>query len=219
MTELVLSDLLRSVLRGLEITVILTISGSILAFVCAFVFGLGRVSRWRFIRVFSVCYIELFRGTSVFVQVFWLYYALPAFGLLLSPLLAGILGLGFNVGAYGAEVVRSAVQATGRDQYEACCALNFTRYQTFRYIILPQAFPRMLPVFGNNMVELMKASSIVSLISLSDITFQAQQFRIRTGQTFLPFAVTLIVYFILYLGILFFIRSVTRLANPQKVKV
>lgn len=219
MTENILLDLFHSVLHGLEITVALTVLGSVLAFICAFVFGLGRIARWRLIRIISVFYIEVFRGTSVFVQVFWLYYALPAFGILLSPFLSGILGLGLNVGAYGAEVVRSAIQATGKDQYESCCALNFTRYQTFRYIVLPQAFPRMLPVFGNNMVELMKATSIVSLISLSDITFQAQQFRIRTGQTFLPFAVTLLVYFLLYLGILFCVQSVTRLTKPKSVKV
>ncbi|NHO33992.1 ectoine/hydroxyectoine ABC transporter permease subunit EhuC [Acetobacter fallax] len=219
MTGLVLSDLARSILHGLGITLLLTLSGSALAFVCAFVFGLGRISRWRSVRIFSIVYIEIFRGTSVFVQVFWLYYALPAFGLLLSPLFAGILGLGLNVGAYGAEVVRSAVQATGQDQYEACYALNLTRYQSYRYIILPQAFPRMLPVFGNNMVELMKASSIVSLISLADITFQAQQFRIRTGETFLPFAATLIVYFLLYLGILALVQAAMRASGPKSMKV
>ncbi|GBQ26020.1 ectoine/hydroxyectoine ABC transporter permease subunit EhuC [Gluconacetobacter azotocaptans] len=205
-----LIDLAVSMGRGLAITAWLTMGGCALALACAFLFGLGRVSERRAVRAISIGYIELFRGTSVFVQIFWLYYALPAFGILLSPMVSGIVALGLNVGAYGAEIVRSAVGAVGRDQAEASTALNLTRWQSLRYIILPQAVPRMIPVFGNNAVELLKATAIVSLISLSDITFQAQQFRIRTGQTIMPFIVTLLLYFMLYLLILHGVRRAER---------
>lgn len=195
-------DLTIALARGLATTVWLTLCGCLLALCCAFLFGIGRTSERRTIRFACLCYIEFFRGTSVFVQIFWLYYALPAFGLLLSPMLAGILALGLNVGAYGAEVVRSAIAAVGREQAEAATALNLTPRQRLRHIILPQAIPRMIPVFGNNAIELLKASAVVSMISLSDITFQAQQYRIRTGQTIVPFAATLGLYFLLYLVIM-----------------
>lgn len=210
-----LHDLTITFARGLATTVWLTACGCILALACAFLFGIGRTARWRAIRLASLFYVELFRGTSVFVQIFWLYYALPAFGILLSPMIAGILALGLNVGAYGAEVVRSAIEAVGREQAEAATALNLTRRQALRHIILPQAIPRMIPVFGNNAVELLKASAVVSMISLSDITFQAQQYRIRSGQTIIPFAVTLGLYFLLYLLILWGTARASRRFRAQ----
>src|SRR5690606_48356 len=140
-------------------------------------------------------YIEFFRGTSIFVQLLWVYFVLPLFGISLTPLQAGVLALGLNVGAYGAEVVRGAVQSIGREQYEACVALNLTRWQGMRYVILPQAFVIMLPTFGNNAIELLKATAIVSLISLADMTFQAQVVRAQTGSTMVPFITILILYF------------------------
>ncbi|AZV37545.1 ectoine/hydroxyectoine ABC transporter permease subunit EhuC [Komagataeibacter xylinus] len=203
MMEATMQDIAVSMGYGLLTTVWLTICGCMLALSCAFSFGLGQISRWRLLRIFSASYVEIFRGTSVFVQIFWLYYALPALGILLSPMLSGILALGLNVGAYGAEVVRSAIIAVDRTQTEVATSLKLTRWQTLRYVILPQAIPRMIPVFSNNSVELLKATAIVSMISLSDITFQAQQYRIRTSQTIMPFIITLALYFMIYILILY----------------
>src|SRR5262249_49072713 len=150
------------------------------ALVMAFVAGLGRLSRFVAVRSLATAYIEFFRGTSVFVQLFWAYFVLPMAGLTLTPLQAGILALGLNVGAYGAEVVRGAVVAIGQEQKNACIALNLTRYQRMRHVILPQALPLMLPTFGNNAIELLKGTAVVSLISLGDMTFQAQVVRSQT---------------------------------------
>ena len=183
------------ILQGALVTAELTVLGSALALVVAFIAGLGRLSRWWLFRAFATVYIEFFRGTSIFVQLFWVYFVLPLFGISLTPLQAGVLALGLNVGAYGAEVVRGAVQSIGREQYEACVALNLTRWQGMRYVILPQAFVIMLPTFGNNAIELLKATAIVSLISLADMTFQAQVVRAQTGSTMVPFITILILYF------------------------
>jgi polar amino acid transport system permease protein len=163
----------------------------------AFVAGLGRLSRHWYLRWLATAYIEFFRGTSVFVQLFWAYFVLPLFGIPLTPLQAAVLALGLNVGAYGAEVVRGAVRSIGREQYEACIACNLTRYQSMRYVILPQAFVLMLPTFGNNAIELLKGTAIVSLISLGDMTFQAQVVRAQTGSTAVPFTTILILYFLM----------------------
>ncbi|KXF75224.1 ectoine/hydroxyectoine ABC transporter permease subunit EhuC [Paramesorhizobium deserti] len=201
---------LQLILDGALVTIKLTLMGSALALVMAFIAGLGRLSRFAVVRWLATAYIEFFRGTSIFVQLFWAYFVLPLFGFSLTPLQAGVLALGLNVGAYGAEVVRGAVKSIGKEQYEACVALNFNRWQTLRYIILPQAFVLMLPTFGNNAIELLKGSAVVSLISLADMTFQAQVVRAQTGNTLFPFLTILILYFIIASVISFAVRWLER---------
>ncbi len=198
------------ILDGALVTIQLTLMGSILALAMAFVAGLARLSRFVAARVLATAYIEFFRGTSIFVQLFWAYFVLPFFGIALSPLQAGILALGLNVGAYGAEVVRGAVQSVGREQYEACIALNLNRWQSMYRVILPQALLVMLPTFGNNAIELLKATAVVSLISLSDMTFQAQVVRAQTGNTLVPFATILILYFAMASAISYGVRGLER---------
>jgi len=188
---------LQLILEGALVTIKLTLMGSALALVMAFIAGLGRLSRFAVLRWLATAYIEFFRGTSIFVQLFWAYFVLPLFGFSLTPLQAGVLALGLNVGAYAAEVVRGAIKSIGKEQYEACVALNFNRWQTLRYVILPQAFVLMLPTFGNNAIELLKGSAVVSLISLADMTFQAQVVRAQTGSTLFPFLTILILYFVI----------------------
>ncbi|MBK4217153.1 ectoine/hydroxyectoine ABC transporter permease subunit EhuC [Paracoccus caeni] len=202
------------ILQGAWVTVKLTVMGCALALVVALIAGLGRVSHVAVLRWISTCYIEFFRGTSIFVQLFWIYFVLPMTGLWSpTPMQAGVMALGLNVGAYGAEVVRGAILAVPKDQYEACTAVNLTRYQKMRHIILPQALPLMLPTFGNNAIELLKATAVVSLISLSDMTFQAQIVRSQTGNTIFPFVTILILYFIMSLLISTGMRYLERRAT------
>ena len=118
-----------------------------------------------------------------------------------------MLALGLNVGAYAAEVVRGAILSIGKEQYEACIALNLGRWQCMRQVILPQALLVMLPTFGNNAIELLKATSVVSLISLADMTFQANIVRSQTGNTLFPFATILVLYFAFAMIIAFAMRG------------
>ena len=178
--------------------------------IAAVIAALGKLYGPRPVRWLAVAYIEFFRGTSIFVQLFWVYFVLPFAGLTLTPLQAGVLALGLNVGAYAAEVVRGAVKAVGREQREACIALNLSRAQSMRDIILPQALPLMLPTFGNNAIELLKGTAVVSLISLTDLTFQAQVVRAQTGNTLIPFATILFLYFIMASAISSGIRLIER---------
>ncbi len=201
------SGYLALILQGALVTAKLTVMGSALALVAAFVAGLARLAPVWPLRWLAVTYIEFFRGTSIFVQLFWAYFVLPFAGITLSPMTAGILALGLNVGAYGAEVVRGAVLSVPREQYEACIAVNLTRYQRMRHVILPQALPLMLPTFGNNAIELLKATAVVSLISLTDMTFQAQVVRAQTGSTLVPFLTILILYFVMAMAISSAVRA------------
>lgn len=203
-------DFLPVILKGAIVTLQLTVFGSVVALVIAFIAGLGRLSRRRSVRILATAYIEFFRGTSVYVQLFWAYFVLPLFGLTLTPVQAGVAILGMNVGAYSAEVVRGAILAVPREQFEACTALNLTRLQRLRHVILPQAVVIMMPSFGNNAIELLKGTSVVSLISLSDMTFSAQIIRTQTGNSAVPFITILIVYFLLALIISRVMRTLER---------
>ena len=205
-------------LQGAWVTIQLTVLSCALALVIAFPAGLGRLSRHGAVRALASTYIEFFRGTSVFVQLFWAYFVLPLFGISLTPMQAGVLALSLNLGAYGAEVVRGAVQSIGKDQIEACRALNLTRWQSLRHVIVPQAFVLMLPVFGNNAIELLKGTAAVSLISLADLTFQAQVVRSQTGNTLMPFMFILLIYFCLSSLISFSVRRLERRLDHGREK-
>ncbi|MGE3547109.1 MAG: amino acid ABC transporter permease, partial [Kofleriaceae bacterium] len=144
-------------LHGLLVTLELCLGGAALAIVLAFLAGLGRLSLDPIVRGAARIYVELFRGTSILVQLFWFYFAFPlVLGIEIPAMAAGILVLGLNVGAYGAEVVRGAIQDVPQGQHEAAIALDLTRWQRMRHVIVPQALPAMLPPAGNLLIELVK---------------------------------------------------------------
>src|SRR5690606_3067203 len=117
-------------------------------------------------------YVEFARGVSAIILLFWMFFALPPLlGVNFTPLIAGVLALGINMGAYGAEVVRGGIQAVPVGQTEAGIALNMTERQRLTQVILPQAVPVILPPFGNLMIEILKGTALVSLITLSDLAF------------------------------------------------
>lgn len=188
-------DLLPPLLRGLWITVLITAGGAVIAAVAAFAGGLARLSRHAWLSAPALIYIDVFRGTSALVQLFWAYFALPLLGIRLTAMTVGIVVLGLNIGAYGAEVVRGAVQAVPAEQREATVALNFTERQAMWRIILPQAVLRMIPPFGNLLIELLKSTALVSLITLGDLTFQGQVLRSATLRSGEIFTLVLLLYF------------------------
>jgi len=192
---------LRPLLMGAGVTVELTVYSTVLGALFSFLFGVGRLSRARLCRWASVTMIEVFRGTSLLVQLFWLFFALPVLGqalgidLRLPPVVAGTLALSLNIGAYGAEVVRGAIQAVPRNQYEAAKALDFTPRQTLWRIALPQAIPEMLPSFSNLAVQNLKDTALVSLIGLGDMAFQAERIRNFTQDSVPVYTLLLLMYF------------------------
>jgi polar amino acid transport system permease protein len=187
-------EFLPGLLEGALITVEITVGASLLAVAMAFIAAFAKMYGPWPIRWLAVAYIEIFRGTSALVQLFWLFFVLPHFGVTLEPLTVAILGLGLNVGAYGAEVVRGAVASVHRGQWEASTALNMTRATALRRIILPQAFLRMIPPWGNLLIELLKATSLVSLITITDLAFKAQQMNQTTFRTVEIFSIVLVFY-------------------------
>lgn len=187
-------EFIPGLLQGALITIQITIGGCILAVIMALVAAIDKMYGPWPLRWLAIAYIEVFRGTSALVQLFWLFFVLPHFGILLEPLTVAIAALGLNVGAYGAEVVRGAVAAVPRGQWEASVALNMPRNLALRRIILPQAFIAMIPPWGNLFIELLKATALVSLITISDLTFKAQQMNQTTFRTVEIFTIVLIMY-------------------------
>jgi polar amino acid transport system permease protein len=203
-------DILWGILPGLGITIKVTLASAVLALLCASVAGLALLSKSRAIRWPARVYVEIFRGTSAVVQLFWLFFVLPHFGIRLTPFEASVLGLGLNAGAYGAEIVRAGIQSVPSGQIEAGWALGLSKRQRMRLIVLPQAARTMLPPFGNMAIELLKLSSIVSLVTIGDLTFRAHSLNQTTLQTIPIFAVVLILYLLLSLTIAGTFRAAER---------
>lgn len=205
---------LPELLRGAGITIQILLFSAILAFLIAFVAGISRVSRFVVVRTITAAFVELFRGSSLLVQMFFFFYALPAFGITLSPFVAGVVALGLNYGAYASEIVRGAIVAIPHGQTEAGIALNMTRWQRMRLVILPQAFRIMLPGFGNISIELLKGTSLVSLITLADLTFQGTVLKnSNTGAAFEIFTLLLVLYFFIALPLILTARWLERRAS------
>ncbi len=196
--------------QGAVVTMTITLAAIAVGIVFAFVFGIMRVEGGPILSTVALCYTEVFRGTSLFVQLFWFYYALPLVGLSFDPVTTGILVLAAHAGGYGSEIVRGALASVSAQQLEAARALNFSRFQTLFRISLPQAVVEMMPAFGNLAIETLKLSSLVSLISIADLTFSAQSIRNITLDSTSIYSVTLLCYFAMSLLLMVGVRLIER---------
>lgn len=184
-------------LSGVGITVLQLICAAALAIAISLIFGLMRLSKAIAVQGVATVYIEFFRGTSLLVQLYWIYFVLPLMGLTLEAFTAGFIALGLNFGAYGAEIVRGSIQSVPKAQWEAALALNMSPALRMRRIIIPQTFPYLLPPASNLMIELLKATALVSLISVVDLMFIAKQINATTWLSAQAFGTALLVYYAL----------------------
>ncbi|MEU6390629.1 ectoine/hydroxyectoine ABC transporter permease subunit EhuC [Streptomyces sp. NPDC046939] len=186
------------VLPGIWITIQLTLYSAALATVVAFGVGMARTHRLWIVRFVAGLYTEIFRGTSALVLMFWIFFVLPQLaGWSLVPMWAAVLALGLSYGAYGAEIVRGALNAVAPAQREAGVALSFTPWQRMRLILLPQAVPEMIPPFSNLLIELLKGTALVSLLGIGDVSFAAYLVRLATTESTQIYSLTLVIYFVL----------------------
>jgi polar amino acid transport system permease protein len=184
-------------MSGTGVTAAQFLLGAILTVGLALVFGLMKMSSNRAIKGSAVVYIEIFRGTSLLVQLYWIFFVLPLFGVTLEKFTAGWVAIGLNAGAYGAELVRGGIMAVPKGQWEAATAINMSAARRMWRIILPQALVNMLPAWGNLMVEILKGTALVSLISVADLMFQAKQINASTYLSAQIFGTALVIYYIL----------------------
>ena len=184
-----------TLLLGTVMTLKVLVCSIILYVIISMIFGLMRMSKNPIIQGTATVYIEFFRGTSLLVQLFWVYYVLPFFGISLEAFTAGVVALGLNFGAYGAEIVRGGILAVPKGQWEAAFALNFSPLKRMKNIIIPQIFPIILPPAANLTVELLKATALVALVTVVDLTFEARQINSITWLSVQCFGTALLIYY------------------------
>jgi len=184
---------------GLLLTILLTVISGLLAFVVSVMLGLMAGSTKKIARIPARIIIEFFRGTSLLVQLMWLFYVLPLFGPSLGAMAVAVFALTLNYGAYGAEAVRASLTSVPQGQWEATTALSMSWPHKIRRVIFPQAWALMLPSLTNLWVHLLKGSSIVYIIGMSEFTFELLQLRRTTDWFFALAVVGLIVYFLIAL--------------------
>src|SRR5712692_5313598 len=182
-------------LAGLLMTVELTLVVIVLSLVFALLVALGGISRFAPLRWLVKSYIEAIRGTPLLLQLIYVYYVLPEFGIRLNAFTAGVIALTLNYSAYISEVYRSGIQAIGRGQHDAAAALGMTGPLAMRRIVLPQAIRIVIPSLGNYFIGLFKDTALCSAVSIQEVLFTAQIVAAQSFQYFTLYTVVGIMYF------------------------
>ena len=189
------SDYLPLLLRGIPITLELTFAAIALVVVSGLVLGVGRSSKIRAIRWPCGFLVEFLRGSSAIVQLFWAFYVLPFLGIELAPFTAGVLVLGLNGGAYFSEVVRASFASVPKGQTEAAIALNLSGWFRLTRVVLPQALPLMVPPFGNALIDMLKFTALLSLVTINELAYRADAIRSVLSEGAPVYGLTLLIYF------------------------
>lgn len=187
----------RALLLGAGITLKITGVSFLLALVVGTIVGIARSGSGWLGRVFTP-YVEIFRGTPLLIQLFFIYYGLPSVGITIDNYVAAYLGIGLCGGAYISEIIRGSLYSVDRGQHEAAISLGLSRYRTLRHIILPQALQVAIPPLMNSFSSQLKETSLVSVLAINELTRSGQMVYART---FRPFEIYLAV------GILYFVMT------------
>ncbi|PMH44444.1 polar amino acid ABC transporter permease [Vibrio sp. 10N.286.49.B3] len=177
----------------IELTIISTFSGLLLGTCCA----QGRISNDAWLRRVCSCYIEVIRNTPFIVQLFFIFFGLPALGLKMTAWQAGMIAMTLNLGAYSAEIIRAGIDAAPKGQWEAGKTLGLTRRQVFWHIILPPAYQRVYPALVSQSIIVMLGSAVVSQISVEELTFAANFVQSRSFLSFESYMLAAVIYLVL----------------------
>ncbi|AKT54317.1 nickel transporter [Selenomonas sp. oral taxon 478] len=198
-------------LVGAGVTIQITVLSTAIGFVIGLVVGVARISHLRPLRMLAEVYVEFFRGTPLLVQIFLFYFALPVItGQRIDPFIAAISACGINSGAYVAEIFRAGIQSVDEGQMEAGRSLGMTWLQTMRYIIVPQAFKRVIPPLGNEFIAMLKDSSLVSVIGFEELTRRGQLIIAKTYGSFEIWMSVAVIYLVMTLTISRFVAYLER---------
>jgi len=187
-------------LRGTAYTLLFAVASMVCALPLAGAVTLIRVLRVPVLGRLAVAYVSVMRGTPLLVQVFIVYYGLPSIGIEFSPITAGILALTLNVAAYMSETLRGAVDAVAQGQWQAGTSLGLTRRQTLRYVIGPQALRAAVPSLSNSLISLIKDTSLVSVIAVTELMLATKELISTTFQPFPLYVAAAGVYWVLSLS-------------------
>lgn len=180
-------DILPDLLGGLRVTVQATIMGIVVAMILGLVLAMARRSRQRMVSWPVGAVVEGIRSTPLLAQLFFLYFVLPDFGVVLSPLVIGVLGLGLHYACYTSESYRAGIESVPRGQWEAAVALNMSEATKWRHIILPQAIPTVIPALGNYLVAMFKDAPLLSTVTVLELLAVARSIQGFTFRGLEPF--------------------------------
>jgi len=190
-------SILPIILIGLTVTLKAAAAGFAIALILGLVFALLRRSRVKLISWPTAVVVEFLRDTPLLVQLFFLYYVLPEFGIVLPAFLTGALALGLQYASYTSEVYRGGMEAVHHGQWEAATALNLTRMQTYRDIIIPQAIPRIVPAMGNYLVAMIKETPVLSVVTVLEMMGLANMIGERTFEYLVPLTLVGLIFLLL----------------------
>lgn len=182
------------ILRTFQVTVF----SIMLALVIGLFAGLGRISRIKIVNRVATVYVEVIRGIPLLVQIFYIYYALGRI-VKIPDIASAVIAMSVCYGAYLGEIIRAGIQAVPKGQMEAALALGLSRGKAMRYIILPQTIKIILPPIGNEFIALLKDSSLVSILAVSDLLRRGREFAAHTFEYFETLTVVALVYLVLTL--------------------
>ncbi len=208
--------LLKFLPDGIVVTFQVTIASICLALILGLLAGLGRISRNRIVNLVASTYVEIIRGIPLLVQLFYIYFALGRI-VRVPDMVAAIIALGFCYGAYMGEVFRAGIMSIDNGQTEASLSLGLNRSQTMRYVILPQAWRTILPPVGNEFIALLKDTSLVSIIAVSDILRRGREFASESFLYFETYTLIAIIYLLITLVLSKFLSNVEqRLSHYER---
>ncbi|MDQ0513096.1 amino acid ABC transporter permease [Ancylobacter amanitiformis] len=179
------------------LVLVLSVLAIVVSWACGLLAALGKVSRFAALRRVSEFYIWFIRGTPTLIQIFIIYFGLPQMGLRLSPFVAGVIALGVNGGAYVAEIVRSGLSAIPKGQMESAQALGMSRWHMMSRIILPQVFRVILPPVTNEAITMVKNTSLLSTITVVELTLYSQTIIATTFRPFEFYIATALIYLVM----------------------
>lgn len=210
-------DFLPILLSGAVVTVQVTIASFLLSSLIGLAFALMMVSKVRAMALFGISVVNVIRGLPIIVQLFYIYFVLPDFGVQLSAMQAGIIGLGIAYSAYQAENFRAGIQAIQQGQIEAAESLGMRGPMIMRRVVLPQAFRIALPPYGNTLVMMLKDSSLVSTITVAEMTRAGQLIASSTFENMTVYTLVALLYLALSLPLSYALRRLeARIATRKK---
>lgn len=184
-------------INGAKLTVLIAFFTVCFGVIIGTLLALMKISKNRFLNLISSVYVEFVRGTPLMVQIFIIFYGLPSLGIRFSEILAGIVALSLNSGAYVAEIIRAGIQAIDKGQMEAARSLGMSHNMSMRHIIIPQSIKNILPALGNEFIVVIKESSVASVIGIHELMFNADTVRGNTFKPFAPLIIAALLYFVM----------------------
>lgn len=202
-------------LKGTLYTIGLSLAGVLIGTILGLLIGLGKMMRNKILSFPFTLYVSFFRGTPLIVQIFIVHFGvIPAIIGTTNAIVAGIVALSLNSAAYIAEIFRAGIQSIDKGQMEAARSLGMSHVQAMRYVILPQAFKRMIPPLGNEFIVLLKETAVTAFITVPEVMYWGRAFQGQYYKVWEPYLTAALIYFILTLSISYLLgRLEKRLAT------